>query len=251
MLPLEGKRILVVRSRQQASELARQLETLGATALTVPAIEIVPPASFEVLDHALEQLDTYDWLIFTSANAVEVFVRRRIHGLLPKSVAVIGPATAKAVEAAGLTVNLLPARYMAESLAEAITPHVAGRRVLLIRAEEARDVLPDALAQAGAEVTVAAAYRNQLPLESVSVIKEMFSSSETVPHAIMFTSASTVRNLLSLMEAAEVPLSPSIVFASIGPITSAALREQGLEPTFEASEATLPALVQAISDRLK
>jgi uroporphyrinogen-III synthase len=249
MLPLEGKRILITRTLMQASELARQLEALGATATSIPSIELAPPESYAILDNALRRLDSFDWLVFTSVNAVDVFTQRRIAGLLPKRIAVIGQATAKAVIKIGLTVDLIPLRFIAESLAEAMVPQVQkGGRVLLVRAEEARDILPEALIAAGADVTIAPAYRNQLPSASIPAIREAFSSPAHYPEAVMLTSASTVRNLFALIDVAGVVLPEGIAFASIGPITSNALREQGFEPAVEASEATLPELVHAVAD---
>jgi uroporphyrinogen-III synthase len=246
MLPLAGKRILILRTRQQASILAAQLEAIGAVPIAIPAIEIVPPESYAPLDAALRQLDTFDWLLFTSANAVEVFAQRRNPGLAPKHVAAIGPATAKAAELAGLTVDLVPPRFVAESLAEALIPQIAGCRVLLIRAAEARDILPESLSSAGADVTIASAYRNQIPETSVSAICNVFSNADTFPQAITLTSASTARSLIALLKSAGVTLSPEIALASIGPITSQAIRELGYEPAVEASEATIPSLIEAL-----
>jgi uroporphyrinogen-III synthase len=248
MLPLQGKRILVTRTRRQASGLAEQLQALGAAPILIPAIEIVPPESYIPLDSALAQLDAFDWLIFTSANAVEVFNERwkpHSHVKLPK-IAAIGPATAKAIQAIGLHVDVIPPRYVAESLAETLVPEAVGRRVLLIRAEDGRDVLLEALERSGARVTIAPAYRNQIPGESVSSIRRVFSSPDNYPHAITLTSASTARGLISLLDAAGQPLPSGIALASIGPITSQAMRELGYKPTIEAREATIPALIEAL-----
>ena len=267
------KRVLVTRTRRQASELARLIEALGATPILIPTIEIVPPATYAPLDEALAQLESYDWLLFTSANAVEVFhQRRQLLGqqnqgvprpgshtwgtaspdhsspipTTPK-IAVIGPATARAVQGIGLPVDLVPPRYVAESLAEALTPEAAGKRFLLVRATEARDVLPEALTAAGAHVTIADAYRTQIPPASIADLQQLFVQPDALPDAITFTSASTARNLAALLEAAEVTLPTSIALISIGPITSQALRDDlGLEPAAEATEPTLPALVEAI-----
>ena len=266
------KRVLVTRTRRQASELARLIEALGATPILIPTIEIVPPATYAPLDEALAQLESYDWLLFTSANAVEVFHQRRAllgrqNSDAPRSdsrtwvsaspkhstaaptpkIAVIGPATARAVQGIGLPVDLVPPRFVAESLAEALTPEAAGKRFLLVRATEARDVLPEALTAAGAHVTIADAYRTQIPPASIADLQQLFVQPDALPDAITFTSASTARNLAALLEAAEVTLPTSIALISIGPITSQALRDDlGLEPAAEATEPTLPALVEAI-----
>jgi uroporphyrinogen-III synthase len=250
MPTLTNKRILITRTRHQASDLATQLEALGATPILIPTIEIVPPASFAALDAALTCLRTYDWLVFTSPNAVEGFHRRAqfLHlTQLPKKIAVIGPATLTAANAIGLTVDLIPPQYIAESLAQALLPEAPGKSFLLVRAAEARDILPATLTAAGATVTIAEAYRNQLPPDSLQALQTLFASPETYPDAITFTSASTARNLCALLEAANLTLPPGITLASIGPITSQTLRDLGHEPTIEAPEPTIPALIQAIS----
>jgi uroporphyrinogen-III synthase len=249
VLALAHKRVLITRTRHQASELATRLEALGATTLLVPTIEIVPPISFAALDAALTCLSAYDWLLFTSANAVEAFHRRAqfLHlTQLPKKIAVIGPATLKAANAIGLDIDLIPHQYIAESLAESLLPEAPGKSFLLIRAAEARDHLPETLAAAGATVTIAEAYRNQLPPDSIPALQTLFASPDDYPDAITFTSASTAHNLCALLEAANITLPFNITLASIGPITSEALRTLGHEPTIEAAEPTIPALVEAM-----
>ena len=247
-MSLSGRRILITRTRQQASGLAAQLEALGALPILIPTIEIIPPTSFCALDAALACLRTYDWLLFTSANAVEAFHRRaRFHRLtqLPRKIAAIGPATARAVEAIGLQVALIPPKYVAESLAEALLSQAPGQSFLLLRAEQARDVLPETLTAAGANVTIAPVYRNQTPPESIQQLQQLFSTSP--PDAITFTSASTAAHLFTLLEAAAITLPLDTTLASIGPVTSDALRDLGYPPQIEAPEATIPALVAALT----
>ena len=282
MLPLHNRRILITRTRHQASDLASQLEALGATAILIPTIEIVAPETYAPLDEALTQLETYDWLIFTSANAVEVFsqrlasqptsliegtkirvphpsqshregwgIRARREPLPPTQptlprIAVIGPATAKAVQGIGLPVDLIPPKYIAESLAEALTPHAPSSRMLLVRAQQARDILPQALTTAGAAVTIVDAYRNQTPPDSIPALHQLFNTPANHPDAITFTSASTARNLVALLDAASLTLPAGITLASIGPITSQSLRDLGHLPTLEALEPTIPALIQSL-----
>jgi uroporphyrinogen-III synthase len=249
VLALVNKRILITRTRHQASELATQLEALGAIPVLIPTIEIVPPASFSALDAALTCLRTYDWLIFTSANAVEAFHRRaQFHHLtqLPKQVAVIGPATLRAANAIGLTVDLVPPKYIAESLAEALLPQAPGRSFLLVRAAEARDIIPEALTAAGANVTVAEAYRNQIPPDSIPALQALFDEPAHYPDAITFTSASTARNFAALLAAANLRPPTNIKLASIGPITTQALNDLGFEATVEAEEPTIPDLIAAL-----
>ena len=253
-MPLTNLRILITRTRNQASALASELEVRGAHPILVPTIEIAPPNSFCALDAALAAIRSYDWLIFTSANAVEAFHRRaQFHHLtaIPRRIAVIGPATARAVEAIGLQVDLMPPRYIAESLAETLLPHAKTQdgnpaNILLVRAEQARDILPESLIAAGANLTIADAYRNQVPPEAIPVLKDLFASPESYPEAITFTSASTATNLFNLLEAAEITLPPSMVLASIGPITSQTLRELGHNPGVEAAEPTIPSLIAAL-----
>ena len=249
MPTLTNKRILITRTRHQASELAAQLEALGATPIVIPTIEIVPPNSFHALDAALTCLRTYDWLVFTSPNAVEAFHRRAqfLHlTQLPKHIAAIGPATLSAAHAIGLTVDLVPPQYVGESLAATLLPEAPGKSFLLVRAAEARDILPEALIAADATVTIAEAYRNQPPDESIQGLQTLFASPETYPDAITFTSASTARNLCALLEAANLTLPPNITLASIGPITSRTLRDLGHPPTIEAPDPTIPALVESL-----
>ena len=186
-------------------------------------------------------------------NAVEAFHRRAQFNRLsqlPKKIAVIGPATLSAANAIGLTVDLVPPQYIAESLAAALLPEAPGRSFLLIRAAEARDHLPETLTAAGATVTIVDAYRNQIPPDSIPALQCLFSTPDTYPDAITFTSASTARNLIALLEAANLTLPPTITLASIGPITSQALRDLGHPPTLEAAEPTIPALVQTLAQSL-
>ena len=259
MLPLTGKRILVTRAPHQASALATQLQALGATPILIPTIELVPPASFCALDAAMACLMTYDWLIFTSANAVEAFHRRaQFNHLaqLPQRIAAIGPATERAVNAIGLNVDLVPPLYIAESLAEsllpqALTPAGEPRSFLLVRAEQARDTIPEALTAAGANVTIAPAYKNQTPTGSILALEALFSDPALYPDAITFTSASTVTNLFSLLEAANLTLPPNLTLASIGPITSDTLRNLEYPPHIEATEPTIQSLCEALATHLK
>ena len=248
MPTLTNKRILVTRTRHQASALAAQLTDLGATVILIPIIEIVPPETYAPLDAALSRLNTFDWLIFTSANAVEVFHRRRNPAIASPRIAVIGLATARAVQGIGLRPDLVPPQYIAESLAAELTPYAANSHMLLVRAAEARDMLPETLRAAGAAVTVAAAYRNQIPPDAIPALQSLFTSPDAWPDAITFTSASTARNLFALLEAADLTLPEKIVRASIGPITSQTLRDLGHPPHIEAVEHTIPALVQCVAD---
>lgn len=254
-------RVLVTRSPGQASELATQLSALGLEPVLVPAIELAPPSSFDALDAALARVDSYDWLIFTSANAVEA-LRRRLESLGLNAtagsvrVAAIGPSTARALGSIGFAASLVAPQAVAESLAEALLPHAcrpdgSARRFLLVRAEDARDVLPETLRGEGAEITVAPAYRTVVPAGSVDVIRELFGGATSEIAAITFTSSSTARNLLALCEAAGVRLPSSALRVSIGPITSETLRSLGYAPHAEAVTASVAALAQAVREAIE
>jgi len=235
---------------------------MGAEAVLVPMIEVVPPRSFEELDAAIRLLDqadeTVDWVVFTSANAAEALSGRAVElraKLRLKRIAVIGPATGKAVAAAGLTPEieplLVPTEYIAESLADALLAECGSpQRFLLVRAEEARDVIPAALEAAGHSVTIATAYRNVTPPGTLPALQEIFAEPARYPSVITFTSSSTARNLVTLLASIDLRIPHGIALASIGPITSATLRELRYEPAFEADEPTIDSLVSAISRHL-
>ena len=249
-LPLAGKRILVTRARRQAGRLSEELSRLGAEPIEIPAIEIVPPASFEALDAAVEDPARFDWLIVTSTNAVRA-IRERCEklGIAAEKfsclkIAAIGATTARALEEAGLQVSVTPKEYVGESLVEALANRADGARVLIVRAAVARDVIPEALAGRGARVEVVEAYRTVVPEESVARISELFAG--TPPEAATFTSSSTVTNFFHLLGAAGESRQPSGMLAvSIGPITSGTLREHGWEPAAEADPHDVAGLVAA------
>ncbi len=171
-------------------------------------------------------------------------------------IAAIGPATARALEKIGRAPTLVPPQAVAESLAEALLPHAlqpdgTPTRFLLLRAEEAREHLPETLRAAGAEVTVAPAYRTVIPEGSVPLLREIFAETARHPDAITFTSSSTARNLLALCEAARVILPATILRVSIGPITSRTLHELGFPADAEAPEATVSALAETVMKSLR
>lgn len=239
----------MTRARGQSSALAALLEAQGATVVQIPTIEIVAPESFDSLDLGLREMAGYDWLILTSANAVEAMVQRALAlgiALVVPKTAVIGPATADALRVAGLVerVAVMPERFVAEDLAEALMPHAAGARMLLVRAAAARDVIPERLREAGASMTIAEAYRTVVPADSVNALRGLFNTG--APDAITFTSASTAVNLAGLLEAAGLAIPMGTALASIGPVTSRAMRGKGLEPSFEADESTVVSLVEGI-----
>lgn len=249
---LAGKRILVTRARHQAGQLSAQLSILGAEVIEIPAIEILPPESFEPLESALRNLTQYQWLIVTSANAVRA-IRSRIEALdLPVEIfshlkiAAIGSATARALQQAGLSVTLTPKEYVAESLIDSVGDQARNALVLIARAAVARDTIPAALAEAGARVDVVDAYRNVIPEASISSIAEIFASGHPPPDAATFTSSSTVTNFYHLLGAAGIhrPLEKMRAI-SIGPITSQTLRDHSWEPAAEANPHDIAGLIAA------
>ena len=263
--PLAGVRVLVTRARAQASQLSVLLRKRGAQVIEIPSIEIRPPRSFAALDAAADRAlhGQYDWLIFTSVNGVEAFFarldkrseslgdvrdkKRTLAGLKVKTAA-IGPATRAALEARGLHVSVTPKRYVAESVVAALRKRVKGKRILLARAAQARDVIPVELRRAGAHVDVVAAYETIVPRSSRIALQRALASPKLRPHAITFTSSSTIRNFIELLGADRIRAGAlkGIALASIGPITSTTLREVGLRATVEARQYTMPGLVKAI-----
>lgn len=250
-LPLAACRILVTRARHQAGQLSAQLAELGAEVIEIPAIEIVPPESWGPLDAAMRNLQRYQWLIVTSANTIKSIAERLAALDLPIShlarlkIAAVGSATARALGDAGFTVSVTPEEYVAESLIAAIGDQVRGTRVLIARAAVARDVLPEALAKAGAEVDVVDAYRNLIPESSIRRIAEVFARGKPAPEAATFTSSSTVTNFFHLLEVAGLEPPQGIRAISIGPITSQTLRDHGWEPSAEADPHDIPGLIAA------
>lgn len=247
---LTGCRILVTRAVHQASKLSDGLRELGAEPVEVPVLEIQPSEDFAALDAALRSLSSYDWLIFTSANAVQALMERASAiglglSVSPKAqIAAIGAATVEAVRKAGLPVAFVPKNYVAESLVEELSEEWAGKRVLLARAAVARDVIPEALRAAGAAVDVVDAYRNVLPDEAPQRLQSALARGID---AATFTSSSSVMHLAEAAVQAEIafPLA-GVAAVSIGPITSGTLRERGWEPAAEADPHDIPGLIAAV-----
>jgi len=250
--PLAGTRILVGRARHQASSLSAGLRSLGASVVEIPFIEIRKPQSFQPLDDALKNLKSYDWLILTSVNGVEALWERRRKFRLTRrhfqhlQIAAIGPATKRALVKSGLTVKMVPEEYVAESVVRGLRDKVSGKRVLLVRAKVARDVIPEELRAAGAEVDVVEAYETVIPKQSQERLHALMKDSSRRPHLVTFTSSSTARNFTELLGTARTRLLKDVEFASIGPVTSATLRELHLPVAIEAREFTMGGLVRAI-----
>ncbi|MGD0497712.1 MAG: uroporphyrinogen-III C-methyltransferase [Bryobacteraceae bacterium] len=247
-LPLFGKRVVVTRAKDQADALTARLRALGADVIELPTIEIRPASDYAPLDRAIEQLGSYDWLIFTSANGVRFFLERLDRSgadlrAVRAKICAIGPATQAALEALHLKVDLVAKEYVAEGLLEAFASHdLTGRRVLLPRAAAARDVAPRELARRGAQVDAVEAYRTVPPEDVAQRAKEIFSALRK-PDFITFTSSSTVRHLVNAAGAAALE---GVQAVSIGPITTRTARELGVAVAAEARESTTDGLVEAI-----
>lgn len=249
--PLFGTRIIVTRARHQASALSKAIEDLGGEAWEFPAIELAPPTQSEPLTLAVEKIQSFEWLVFTSVNGVEAFFvemtrqGRDIRDLAGIELVAIGPATQSALEDRGLKVSFVPAEYRAEAIISGLAGRVLrGQRVLLARAEEARDVLPEALKALGADVWDVPAYRTVVG-EGGAELRGLLE--QKAVDAVTFTSSSTVRNFLKLI-GGEISLLQGIKLYSIGPVTSATARELGLEIDGEALHYTIAGLTQALME---
>ncbi|MGA3332795.1 MAG: uroporphyrinogen-III synthase [Terracidiphilus sp.] len=252
--PLGGRRVLVTRAAHQSGKLSEGLRALGAEPVEVPVLEIRPPADFAPLDRALRLFDSYHWLILTSANTVRALADRAkslgspLAAPASLKVAAVGDATAAAARSAGFAVALIPETYVAESLVECLAGQAAGKKILLARAEIARDVIPDALRGAGATVDVVDAYRNVMPETAPVLLREALQKGI---HAAAFTSSSSVTHLAEAARQAGVAFPfPGVAAISIGPITSQTLRALGWDPAAEASPSDVPGLIQAVARAL-
>lgn len=258
--PLFGKRILVTRSRTQASELADRIDELGGEAVEFPVVHMRQPLDDEKLqelDNALLQLDRYDWVMFTSVNGVEFFFQRLkelridVRQMHRARIAAVGPRTAEWLLDRGLVSESLPAKFQADSLFELLEPMLeAGQRVLLPRADIAAKWLPGKLREVGLDVTEADVYETVLPEEDEGEeIIDMLRNGQI--HALTFTSSSTVTNLMAILKRRGIEhpadLLSGITAVCIGPITAETARQAGLQVEAVAEEATIESLVQALA----
>ncbi|MGI6120143.1 MAG: uroporphyrinogen-III C-methyltransferase [Desulfosporosinus sp.] len=248
--PLFGRRIVVTRARHQASELSQAIEALGGEALEFPTIEIAPPSKKSYLINAINNLQSFHWLIFTSVNGVEVFfaelkkLERDIRDLTGMEIVAIGPATQAALEKRGLRIAYVPNEYRAEKIVEGLTNRVkVGQKVLLARAEEARDILPRSLKAYGLEVWDVPVYKTVIGGANRAALLSMLSKKEI--HAVTFTSSSTVKNFVTLLDN-DISLLENVLLYSIGPITSATAQALGLTIYKEAARYTISGLIEAI-----
>lgn len=256
--PLFGKRVLVTRTKAQASELSNLIRIQGGEPIECPTIDVVPPDAWEEVDDAIEQLATYQWLVFTSVNGVKAFMQRLWHqgrdarALAGLRICCIGPRTADEVRRFGVRADFVPDVYQAEGLIEVMRrAGVSEQRVLIARAAEARAVLPDELVRSRACVQIVTVYKTVVPrIERERVVHML---RERAIDVVTFTSSSTVRNFFQLFDGPEdlkKHLNGTII-ASIGPITAQTVREMGLDVHVVASRHTIPSLVQSLVDYVK
>ena len=244
-LPLFGQTVVVTRAAGQAGEFSAKLRALGAEAIEMPVIAMQPPADPGPLDRAIAELESYDWVIFTSANGVRFFLERldgssRDLRALRGRLCAIGPATGKALEALHLKVDLMPLEYVAESLVAGFADvSLEGKRILLPRAAVARDLIPEELAKRGARVDVVEAYRTVMPEVPVWNLEHV--------NWVTFTSSSTVNHFVALMG---VEVLRGARIASIGPVTSGTIRSHGLRVDVEARVFTVDGLVEELVEKI-
>ncbi len=250
--PLFGKTIVVTRARAQASELVANLTDLGAQCLEIPTIKIQPPEDNAPLRKALEQIHTYDWVVLTSVNGVKFFfdtlfaMGRDVRALGHVKFACIGPVTRDRLRDFGITADILPETFQAESVVQAFSQvEMSGKNVLLPRASKARTILPQELTKMGAKVHEVFSYETVLDdSEKDTLIQSL---EEKQIHAVTFTSSSTVSNFMSLLEGKDIAgLLKDVALISIGPITSDTIRSFGLAPAMEAEPFTIKGLVDTL-----
>jgi uroporphyrinogen III methyltransferase/synthase len=253
--PLSGVKVLVTRPLVEAQSLSNQLRALGATAIELPTIEIVPPESYDQMDRAIRSLGSYDWVIFTSVHGVGYFIDRMsalsvpVETLNKVHVAAIGPATASALEQSGKTADFVPSEYLSELIVPGLGD-LHGKRVLLPRAGIASKRLPALLRKRGAVVDEVIAYRTVIPRDLTRQrLKSVLSGG--VDFAA-FTSPSTIRSLATVVSDHELQRSlESVKIACIGPVTADAVKELGLRVEVVARNHTIGALVEAIVNEVR
>lgn len=256
--PLFGRRVLVTRPKDQAADLVERLEAFGAEAIEAPMIRIAPPEDYGPLDAACANASTFDWIVFSSANAVDAFIERLLGGeadlraLGGVKLCGVGPATAERLRRHGLKVDLVPPEYRAEVLAQALAAQgdVRGMKVLLPKADIGREIVAEELRKRGVEVTEVVAYRtvtNEAEREGEPDVYRMLL--ERRLDVVTFTSASAVRSFVQVIGAEAAPdLLRDVVVASIGPVTAEAATQHQIRTTVMPAQYTVPALVAAIAD---
>ena len=252
--PLFGKRVLVTRTRTQASTLSDRLTQMGAQPLELPTIEIQPMADYSDLDRALGEATAYDWMVFSSANAVDiVFDRLSTLGLDARvlhstQIAAIGPATRRRLSGRGIIADFMPTSFVAGSAVDELNDlGMDGKRVLLPQAEIARDVLRQGLIELGASVDAIPVYRTVTPEKTAEMLREILTEGIDIA---TFTSSSTASNLVELLEGNTSALKDATI-ACIGPITAERAADLGLSADIVATEHTIAGLIEAVESHFK
>ncbi len=252
--PLFGKRVLVTRGREQSRKAAEKIVEQGGEPVLFPTIQIAPPTDFQPLDDAINNVSSYDWIIFTSVNGVDRFfqrffeIREDIRDLAGPKIGAIGPITAAGIRDRGLKVNLLAKEFVAEGVLELLNEiPISGKKFLIPRAEKARDVLPEGITAKGGIVDVVTVYRTVMP-EASGITEVVDMLQEKAIDVVTFTSSSTVTHFLEMLRDFNVPeLLDGVALASIGPVTSETLRQNGLTVSVEAKEYTIDGLIEAVA----
>lgn len=253
--PLRDRCVIITRTRAQSMNLCAEIARLGGEARVYPTIRIADPASYTPLDEGIAQLQAFDWVIFTSPNAVHAFFgRMRLRAdtnpdqWADTRIAAVGPKTAEPLQEQGLTVEILPGEYRAEALLSALADYVvAGDRILLPRVNIARKVLPDGLREMGCSVTEVEAYRNEIETKHANDIYRTLQQ-EYAP-IILFTSSSTVRNFVTVLDCLDVKWRGELAraqIACIGPLTAQTACEHDLYPDAVATTYTAKGLLAAV-----
>lgn len=249
--PLFGKGVVITRPEDQAGEFASLLLEEGARVIRFPTIQIAPPESWDGLDRAIDGIESYHWVIFTSANGVRFFFSRLrergrdVRDLKGLGICTIGPATARSVEDRGLRVDIVPDEYISEGILAAFEgKSLKGKKILLPRAEAARDVVPEGLERIGAAVDVVTAYRTVRSGYKRSDLQPLIDGGKV--DVITFTSPSTVVNFKEIM-GRDVRLPEKVKFACLGPVTAAAAKKHGFSVDILQARYTIPGMVEAIA----
>ncbi len=255
--PLFGKRIVITRARAQASDLVSKLSKLGAHCIEIPTIKIAPPEDIKPLQESIKNINNYEWLVFTSVNGVKYFfdtlfdMGKDVRVLGHLKFACIGPVTKERLKDYGITSDVLPETYRAESVIDAFSKvDIKNKKILLPRAKKARTILPEELKKMGAGVDEVMAYETLLDVGKKEKLITLLEKSKI--DAITFTSSSTVSNFISLLDSRDSDkLLKGVVTASIGPITSDTAKSLNIEPDIEALEYTIQGLVNSLLEYYK
>lgn len=250
--PLFGKRILVTRAKEQAFEMSNMISALGGEAVEFPVIKTIPPTKSDAFNQAVNRLETFDWIIFSSVNGVNYFFAKLkeqgidIRQMGKAKIVAVGPKTAMALQDKYLNVEALPQEYVAEGILASLEDHIKpGQKVLLPRADIARDIILNQLREKGLEVTEIDAYETVFAAENGEEIIDLLKEKKL--NVITFTSSSTVKNFLEALKGENIgQLLDGVMIASIGPITTATAIKLGLNVQITATEYTIPSLIEAI-----